>query len=303
MTKVAFLVNESKSDLGELREAIDELSKSELSEHQLQSDIVAFNSDHLKETLKRIKSEHFDRILVCGGDGTLHMIAKKAAELSPEERLPLGIIPMGTANDFANAAGFVGKDLKETISESIRAPARKVDVGSMNGHIFVNAATGGGVAKTTTDVPEPMKKAFGRFAYYLNGIAQARDIPTYHLKFQGPDWLIEENCFAFATGNGLTAGGGFRIAPNAKLDDGVLDLLIVPSQSVLALASLANTLLRDEPDLSQHDVRYLHTPFFTVEADQNIQVNLDGEPFQGNFFEFKAVPQFLDMVISDQVIL
>ncbi|MGE3684662.1 MAG: diacylglycerol kinase family protein [Bdellovibrionales bacterium] len=256
----------------------------------------------LAERLAEAKDTAYDRALVCGGDGTLHQVVEALVLLPRDRRLPLAAIPMGTANDFAISAGVGGATLGETFLRTAKAAVRNVDVAWVNDHPFINVASGGCVTKATSDIAQPLKGLFGRFAYYLNALAKATEISSSFMRFRGDSWKVEEECVAFAVGNASSAGGGLKVAPAAKINDGVLDLLVVPAQSFLELAALGTELLQDEPRLELHHVHYIQASKFTLETPSKIQINLDGEPVSGTCFQFRVEPMGLRMAVEGDLL-
>lgn len=298
--KVALIASSSKLEDPGLKTVLQTLESEAFPDDLKTSLVVMDKREDLKQILERISRDKFDRALICGGDGSLHCVVEAMMELPVESRTPLGIVPVGTANDFATSGGTLPIDLEKAVELAARLPIQKIDVGWVNGRPFVNVATGGAAAAYTTDVSPALKGFLGRFAYYLTAMTKAATVEGHTMTFSGPGWEMKEKCFTFAVGNGPTAGGGFRVAPDAKLDDGVLDLLIIPNQDLVSLTSLAAELWKEKPDLEGRLVHSLKVSRFTVECDEEIQLNLDGEPMRGKRFEFRVSRQALDLAVGQE---
>lgn len=292
--KVAFLVERSKLPDPGFLSAIRSLPDREVS-----SEIVFLDSPKgLESELDRLEDQGFERALICGGDGTLGRVVQSLHQTHAPERLGLGVVALGTANDFASAAGLDADSVTEKVISALEAPLEWVDLPLMNGIPFMNAVSGGCVTLSTTDLPSGMKDYLGSFAYHLNAVLKLPQLRSHDLIFSGPDWKIERRSAAFTVANGSRIGGGLHVAPGAKLDDGKLNLLIVPEQPILSLAGLATELLKESPDLSTFDVTTRCDREIQVESPEEIQVNLDGEPRFGRSFHFRVVPQALRMAVA-----
>ena len=152
--------------------------------------------------------------------------------------------------------------------------------------------------KATTDAPKSAKAMLGRFAYFLNALAQLPNIGSYDMTFRAEGWEEKVKCFGFAVGNGAAAGGGLRLAPEAKLNDGRLDVLIAPDQSFINLSQIAAELLKAEPDLKPHNVIYRKVEALTVTCESEIQANADGEALKSTTFEFGIMPDAIAMAVA-----
>lgn len=276
-----------------------------LSDQEIVFKPVPFTSiSDLKSQLKILLQEEWVCAFACGGDGTLRCIVEAFSSDANSNRLPLGVIPMGTANDFARSSAFGTLGLKGGIKRSLETPPQLVDVAYANGKPFINVASGGDVTKITTDASKPFKGALGKLAYYLNALAKIPEIKSHELDFTDTTgsggWRYSGPCAAFAVANSSTAGGGLKVGPDAKIDDGLLDLLIVPSQPFLDLTAITKELLKEQPQLDDKQIIIRQTKAFSLRATEDIQINLDGEPIEGREFEFCVRKAALRMLVSPE---
>ena len=118
-------------------------------------------------------------------------------------------------------------------------------------------------------------------------------------RITGPEFEWEGSLLAFAVCNGQQAGGGFRVGPQAFLNDGVLDLMIIPDLPFSELPNLLHDIRTAGADEDPMAIVYRQLPEITIEAPDGLQVNLDGEPIHGTEFEFRVLPRRLRMTLPD----
>lgn len=219
-------------------------------------------------------------LIAGGGDGTLQEVAK--ALLGSGIEADLAIMPLGTANDFARAAG-ISLEPYEAL-KLLERPPIAVDVGEMNGQPFLNMATGGFGSRITASTSEELKRMLGGGAYLLTGLSRFAEIRSTRGRFKGPDFAWEGEFLALGIGNGRLAGGGQELCPQALIDDGLLDVCIVPAaeDTVGTLGTLLSGGLLgvDAVSVTARVAR------IEVEAPEDIDINLDGEPLTGRTLHF-----------------
>ena len=149
-------------------------------------------------------------------------------EGEPGESSPsLAILPLGTANDLAHACR-IPLDPLGALRLAKSGPETKVDVGRTNGRYFLNMATGGFGAHVTAVTPNELKKVLGGAAYFLTGLTHFTSIRPEHGRFSGPGFTWEGPFLILAVGNGRQAGGGHQLCPEALINDGLLDVRVLP---------------------------------------------------------------------------
>ena len=233
------------------------------------------------------------RIIAGGGDGTINAVVNAlVGKGNKKPRATLGVLPLGTANDFARGCGLPMKDLKRCLEIACTAKPKKIDVGRANSSSFINVTSGGFGSEITATTPVEMKRALGGGAYTLMGMIKAFKLKPYEGRLRVPGKKpIKGNMLVMAVGNNRLAGGGFEVAPNARLDDGLLDLAIV-SKGEGSLQRLKSELVT--PDNSDNQfVYYRQLPEFTIETDQDVHFNLDGEPTKQRKLKFSVLPRHL----------
>jgi len=228
-------------------------------------------------------------LIAGGGDGTLRETVQ--ALVASGSDASLALMPLGTANDFARAAGIslVPGEALALLDE----PPVLIDLGEMNGEPFVNMATGGFGSRVTSSTSEELKRVLGGGAYLLTGLTRFAEIGSAHGWFRGPGFDWEGDFLAFGVGNGRQAGGGQLLCPQAQVDDGLLDVCIVPApdDAVGTLGTLLSGGLLGVDAVSVS----ARVPWLEIDAPQPIDVNLDGEPVLGEQLRFGVRPRALRM--------
>ncbi len=245
-----------------------------------------------------------DTVIAAGGDGTLSEVATTLAHRDETANdLPtLGLVPMGTANDFAAAAGIPVEPLPALELIESR-PAHGIDLLKLeaNGaiHWAANLASGGFGTQVTVETHEGMKTLLGGLAYLITGLSKLGKIESIQARIAGPDFDWRGGFIALGIGNGRQAGGGQALCPDAAIDDGLLDVTVIPELSGEVAATLA-TLLKDGKDaaLDQAAVR-VRLPWVAIEADAPFVLNLDGEPLESRHFKIECVANRLRMHLPE----
>jgi len=237
-----------------------------------------------------------ERIIAGGGDGTINAVVEALVGDGQEKpAVTLGVLPLGTANDFARGCGLPADDLAKCLHIACTLKGRPTDVGVMNGCSFINVASMGFGAEITSTTPVQLKKALGGGAYTLTGMVRALRLTpnSGRLLIPGQD-PIQGNMLIGAVGNSSFAGGGFNVAPRARLDDGLLDLTAIMQGRGFSLTSLARE-LENPMNPDNRFVFYRQLSEFSIDADQDLHCNLDGEPVCEKELRFNTLPRHLSV--------
>lgn len=222
-------------------------------------------------------------IVAGGGDGTLRDIAEALA--LAETKASLTILPLGTANDFARAAG-VPLEVSKALQLMDVAP-RAVDLGEVGGKLFLNMATGGFGSQVTANTSEDLKKVLGGAAYLFTGLTRFSELHAAHGELTGPDFHWRGDLLALGIGNGRQAGGGHELCPTAMADDGLLDISILPAPQ--EVVGTLRSLLEGGLGIDNMFIR-ARLPWVELKSAQGLDINLDGEPLSGEDLRFEARP-------------
>jgi lipid kinase YegS len=240
------------------------------------------------------EADKVDLVIAAGGDGTLNEVVHGLMDLPTAARPVLGVVPLGTANDFATGCG-IPHDPEEALALCMEGKATPIDVGKANEHWFLNAATIGFGAEVTATTPSELKHLLGPAAYGVMGAILAMNVHHYRGRLILPDREITGSGPAAIVANGRQAGGGLQVTPRARVDDGLLDVFAVRDIPTLALLTAARELQELSPDGEY--INYWQTPWAEVHTEEAIPVNLDGEPVQFSSVRYEAVPSAIRLIV------
>jgi len=235
-----------------------------------------------------------DTVIAAGGDGTLSEVAATLAHRdATAEALPsLGLVPLGTANDFATAAGIPDGPLAalQLVREVVAAPLDLLRIDADDGaHWCANLASGGFGTEVTVETDEGLKKMLGGLAYLITGIARLGRIDPLQARLRGPDFAWEGDLIALGIGNGRQAGGGQALCPDALVDDGQLDLTIVPDLSGDVAATVGTLIKEGKHAALDRVATRIRLPWVELASDEPLTLNLDGEPVASRRFRVDCV--------------
>jgi lipid kinase YegS len=235
-----------------------------------------------------------DLLIAAGGDGTLNEVLHGLMNLSEATRPILGIVPLGTANDFATGCG-IPRDSAKALALCMRGKGVPIDVGKANDHWFINAASSGFGAEITATTSPELKRLLGPAAYTVMGAVLAINVRQYQGRLTLPNREIIGSGPVAIVGNGRQSGGGIQVAPRASIDDGLLDVLVVRQISPTALLAAARELQQLPPDGEY--ISYWQTPWLEVHPEEAIPVNLDGEPLRFSSVRYEVVPKAIQLIV------
>ena len=233
----------------------------------------------------------FNLIVAAGGDGTINEVINGMA--GKENRPKLGIIPTGTTNDFARAL-FIPRSIEKAVDIILAGQTLFLDIGKVNEHYFMNIAGGGKLTELTYEVPSTLKTMLGQLAYYMKGIEMLPSLRPIKAKIEYDGNVIDEELMLFLVANTNSVGGFEKLAPDAKLNDGYFDLLILRKTNLAEFIRLATMALRGT-HLEDERVIYTKAKHIKVTPDEKMQLNIDGEYgglLPGEFTNFQQHIEF-----------
>lgn len=238
--------------------------------------------------------EHIDFLAVAGGDGT----ASSVLEIAVRAKLPLGLLPLGTANDLARTLA-IPTDLEQACRVIAGGRTRAVDLGTANGHYFANAAGIGLQPEVARHASPTSKRWLGPLAYIVAAGQAWRHSRPFRSRIEiagrEPQTL---DSIQLTVANGRYFGGGMLVDSEATIDDSLLHLLHIEPVSALQLLSILPRLYRGTESTAQGtwvaDARALD-----VHTDRKLAVSLDGEPWTHTPVRFEIAPAALQVFIPD----
>ena len=215
----------------------------------------------------------YDLVIAAGGDGTINEVVNGLAE--QEYRPTLGIIPVGTTNDFARAIG-VPRNIDGACDVIVEGNSVPIDIGRINDKYFVNIAGGGRLTELTYEVPSKLKTMLGQLAYYLKGMEMLPSIRPTEVSIEYDGKLFEGEIMLFLVSLTNSVGGFEKLAPDSSLNDGLFDLLILKKANLADFIKVATLAIRGEHINDPH-VLYTKANRVKVNPTEKMQINLDGE--------------------------
>lgn len=224
--------------------------------------------------LVEAEGARFDRIVCCGGDGTLNETVNGLMRL--EAPPPLGYIPGGSTNDFA-ASLSLSSDPVQTARRITASAGRALDVGAFNGRPFVYVASFGAFTKASYSAPQSIKNDLGHLAYILEGVKDLSTLRPYRAVVTTQDEIFDGSFLFGAVTNATSVGGLMKLQKEkVVLDDGLFELLLIPNPTSAAeLQALIRCLVLQ--DFDGAGVIFRHVPAVTVNTPEGFPWTLDGE--------------------------
>jgi len=275
------ILNGKKIDLLEVRDAIYTLRDEG---YRIEVRVTWEYGDALRY-VKEATTLGIDTVVSAGGDGTLNEVVNAIMQLDKDDRPNLAVLPLGTANDFATACEIPQYPL-ESLRLAIESKAIPVDVIQANDRYFINVATGGIGAEITAQTPVELKNFLGGGAYTLSAVIKALSSISSNIegKLSGDGIEIEGRYIAAAICNARQAGGGQILAPNAYINDGLFDIVVILEFPFTAIAQVLKEVLDDTVD-GEYVKRYQSSKIYSSHKDIR-STNLDGEPYRSKDIEF-----------------
>jgi YegS/Rv2252/BmrU family lipid kinase len=230
-----------------------------------------------------------DLVIVAGGDGTL----SGAAPALVAAGKPLGVLPLGTANDLARTLGLPLDPLRA--ADVIAAGrTRRIDLGTANGKPFFNVASLGLAADMADTLQVGEKRALGRLAYAAAAARVLLRARQFHAHVEVGDCTLHTHSYQIAIGNGRYHGGGVAVREDAEIDDGKLMLYSLEPGSLWKVALLA-PLFRRGQHVRWDEVRTATGAAMTIRTDRPMPVNLDGDLATSTPLELGVLPEALEV--------
>ena len=243
-----------------------------------------------------------DYVIAAGGDGTLNEVINGIAPPGQLGGICVGIVPLGTANDFARTIGLPASvdDNIDILRAKQTAPIDLVRVRSDCTRYFVNVSAGGFSGLVDEKLTPEIKSTWGPLAYLRSAAAALPELHAYHtnIVFDDGERLMIE-LYNVIVANGQFVAGGLPIAPQADLKDGLLDVVIIPRRSPAKMMLLATEMLLGN-HLSTNAVVFRRAKKISVRSRPGMWFNVDGELVGNDPAVFQILPGALEFVISNR---
>jgi YegS/Rv2252/BmrU family lipid kinase len=219
-----------------------------------------------------IIDETYSYILIAGGDGTVDSLVNAMKQRNVN--LPIGILPVGTANDFGKFINMPA-DIEEACKQILDSKPVAVDVGKINDKYFINVASTGLFTDISQKTDVNLKNTMGKLAYYLKGLEELPNFRKLHVKISSKECNYEGEMYLLLVFNGQTAGN-LNLATEAEVTDGKLDVVMFKAIAIIELLPLFIKLLKGE-HLDSDKVVYFKTDDVLIESSEDIVTDIDGE--------------------------
>lgn len=256
--------------------------------------------DATEETIKTCK-EDWDLIIACGGDGTINEVIEGI--MKSERKLPISILPSGTVNDFASFLR-IPKSINGYFQMIKNNRIIDIDIGKINNQYFANVAAGGILAGVGYQADVEYKAIFGRMAYYFEGLKEITqegfNPKPFKVKITSEEYSAEEEILLFLISNSSSIGGFKKLAPEADVGDGLLDVIIIRKSEITDLANIFFNVLTGE-HIRHPNVKYFKTKSILIDSDAEISVDMDGE-YGGKLpATFQAIPKAIKILVKEDL--
>ena len=216
--------------------------------------------------------ETYSYILIAGGDGTVDSLVN--AMKHRNINIPIGILPVGTANDFGKFINMPS-DIQEACKQILNSKPVAVDVGKINDKYFINVASTGLFTDVSQKTDVNLKNTIGKLAYYLKGLEELPNFRKLKIKLSSKECDYDGEMYLLLIFNGKTAGN-FNLATEAEITDGKLDVVMFKAVQIIELLPLFIKLLKGE-HLDSDKVVYFKTDDVYIQSSEDILTDIDGE--------------------------
>lgn len=217
-----------------------------------------------------------DAIIIAGGDGTLHEVVNGLLQSGAPQTL-LGLIPIGTGNDFAKMLDLRPHDWRAACARILAGKPRQVDAGQVNETFFINGVGIGFDAQVALEANR-LKYLPGSLLVYAGALLKTllHRYRTPHITLETSSSRLEQTITLLTVGNGRCHGGAFRLTPDARVDDGLFDILIADAASRYGILKLAPRVMRGT-HLGEPGTRLLRDHRLQIHSAEPLVVHADGE--------------------------
>ena len=217
----------------------------------------------------------YHHILISGGDGTINQVINILKEKNLD--IPIAILPLGTANDFAKHLG-IPQDIEKACEMILNGKVHSIDLGKANDRYFINVFSFGLFSDISQKTPTHLKNTIGKLAYYFNGIKEIPNFKKMDITVSSDTFSYIGNAVIFFAFNGQTAGN-INIAYKSEITDGLLDIIIIKGENIKSTILSVFEFLRGAHLEHPKDLIHIKSDEFEVKYfDSSINTDIDGEP-------------------------
>lgn len=225
-----------------------------------------------------LKNGEFDRVVVCGGDGTLNEVITGVMQAGIS--VPIGYIPSGTLNEWS-AGLHISRNIPQAAADITTGKQVPLDIGKFGEKYFSYTASFGAFTDASYSAPQDVKNILGQTAYFFEGIKSLGNIKPVHLSFSTAEREIEGDFLFGAISNSMSVGGIVKFDESVvKLNDGKLEVLLIRNpDNILKLQPVIDGILKR--DFNKEGIEFFSTDCITVRGGDGLSWTLDGEYAKG----------------------
>lgn len=216
-------------------------------------------------------------LIIAGGDGSINRIVNAMKNQGLD--IPLGVVPAGTANDFAMHLGMP-QDQLEAIERLAEMKIDHVDIGRVNDRYFINVLCGGLFSNISSNIDMEMKNTLGKLAYYIKGVQQLPNFTKLKLRISYEEGVVVDDFYLFLLLNGSSAGGFNRLGLDADITDGKMDFVGIRACHISEVPTLFRKILMGD-HLKDRNVLFFQSSQMTIECLEGVEgfdvTDIDGE--------------------------
>ncbi|MDE5945283.1 MAG: YegS/Rv2252/BmrU family lipid kinase [Rikenella sp.] len=232
-------------------------------------------------------------LLVAGGDGTVNRLVNYLKHREVE--VPIAILPMGTANDFAHLIGMPD-NLNDACRAILQGEVRRLDLGRVGERYFINVLSCGLFTEVSQKTPTVLKNTFGKLAYYFSSIGELPSFRKMHIEVTSDEISFRGSCLLLLVFNGRTAGN-LNLAKHSSAEDGLLDVLIIRGENIVeSIKNVFYFLMRKKVAAYPNDIVYFQTRKLHIENDQPTS-DIDGERGPNFPFDIECLSGSLPVIV------
>lgn len=261
--------------------------------------LITKESGEATKKVKDIVSKERCRVYSIGGDGTLNEVLNGLVGSDSS----LAIIPAGSGNDFARTL-YGNLEVCGILEKLISGEEKPIDVAKVNDRYFLNISSVGFDACVVNNARQYKKYKLitGPMAYGISLIKTLFTFGHMNLEFEIDDKIIKSDMYLIAVANGKCYGGGIKIAPNAIIDDGLLDIYAIKKPRLHRLIRFLPKVVTGKDVTGIEEIIYTRIKKMRVKSKDDIIVNIDGEIVALNDINFEIVNKAINVVIPREEI-
>ncbi len=251
------------------------------------------------QKIATLKQGDFERIVVCGGDGTLNEVITGA--MRTDLKCTFGYIPLGTLNEWSSSLN-ISRNAVEAAKDIISGREIDLDIGRFDDKYFTYTASFGAFTEASYSANQDIKNVLGQAAYFFEGIKSLSNIKPLHLKFKCDDREIEDDFLFGAVSNSMSVGGIVKFNDSVvKLNDGKFEVFLIKNPTtILQFQSIVDGILRK--DLTRNGIEFFQTNEITVTGGVDVPWTLDGEFADGkDEITLSNIHSAMHLIVPDSI--